>query len=84
MVLGGVGATAGALIALALSIFLYLVPVQMPPPPGRSIGYPLNIAIAPLLYLATMATIVALTMAASAWVARKTVHMPVVQALAHT
>jgi len=27
---------------------------------------------------------VALTMLASAWVARKTVHMPVVDALAHT
>jgi putative ABC transport system permease protein len=56
----------------------------MPPPPGRSVGYPLNIAISPLLYVFTVVTMVALTMAASAWVARKTVHMPVVDALAHT
>ncbi len=84
MVLGGVGALVGAAIALAVSIFLYVVPVEMPPPPGRSVGYPLNITIDPLLYLATIATMVALTMLASAWVARRTVHMPVVDALAHT
>jgi putative ABC transport system permease protein len=84
MVLGGVGALVGAGIALAVSIFLYVVPVEMPPPPGRSVGYPLNITIDPVLYLATIATMVALTMLASAWVARRTVHMPVVDALAHT
>ncbi len=84
MVLGGVGALAGALLSLAVSLLLYLVPLEMPPPPGRSVGYPLNITIDPALYLATVAAMVALTMLASAWVARKTVHMPVVDALAHT
>ena len=84
MVLGGVGALAGAVMALAVSLLLYLVPVQMPPPPGRSVGYPLNISIDPLLYLVTFMAMVALTMAASAWVARKTVNMSVVDALAHT
>jgi len=84
MVLGGVGALAGALLSLAVSLLLYVVPVEMPPPPGRSVGYPLNITIDATLYLVTFAVMVALTMLASAWVARKTVHMPVVQALAHT
>ncbi len=84
MVLGGVGALAGSLIALAVSVFLYIVPVEMPPPPGRSVGYPLNISIDPLMYLVTITTMIALTMAASAWVARRTVHMAVVDALAHT
>ena len=84
MVLGGVGALAGSAMALAVSVFLLVVPVEMPPPPGRSVGYPLNVTIDPLLYLATIATMVALTMLASAWVARKTVNMPVVDALAHT
>lgn len=84
MVLGGVGALSGAAIALGVSLFLYVVPVEMPPPPGSSKGYPLNISIEPTLYLATIAAMVALTMLASAWVARKTVNMPVVQALAHT
>jgi putative ABC transport system permease protein len=84
MVLGGVGALTGAAIALAVTLFLYVVPFEMPPPPGRSQGYPLNISIDLVMYLATIATMVCLTMAASAWVARKTVHMPVVDALAHT
>jgi putative ABC transport system permease protein len=84
MVLGGVGALTGAVIALAVTLFLYVVPFEMPPPPGRSEGYPLNISIDLAMYLATIATMVCLTMAASAWVARKTVHMPVVDALAHT
>jgi putative ABC transport system permease protein len=84
MVLGGVGALAGAAIALGVSIFLLVVPVEMPPPPGRSVGYPLNITVDPMMYLATIAIMVLLTMAASAWVARRTVNMAVVDALAHT
>jgi putative ABC transport system permease protein len=36
------------------------------------------------MYAVTMLTMVALTVLASVWVARKTVHMPVVDALAHT
>lgn len=84
MVLGGVGALAGALLALAVTVFLLVVPVQMPPPPGRSVGYPLIISFDWAMYLATVVTMVALTVLASTWVARKTVHMPVVDALAHT
>lgn len=84
MVLGGVGGLVGAGLSLAVSLLLYVVPVQMPPPPGRSVGYPLNITMDPTLSLVTFAVMVALTMLASAWVARKTVHMPVVDALSHT
>lgn len=84
MVLGGVGALAGALLALGVTVFLLVVPVEMPPPPGQSRGYPLIIAFDWRMYLGTMLTMVALTVLASTWVARKTVHMPVVDALAHT
>jgi len=84
MVLGGAGAVVGALIALATSVLLFVFPVQMPPPPGRSVGYPLTVAIDAPLYAFTLVAMVALAMLASAWVARKTVHQPVVQALAHT
>jgi putative ABC transport system permease protein len=84
MLLGGSGAVVGAVIALATSVGLYLFPVQMPPPPGRSSGYPLNIAIDPALYALTLLAMVGLAMLASALVARKTVHQPVVTALAHT
>jgi putative ABC transport system permease protein len=84
MVLGGVGACVGAVVALGVSLMLYVVPVQMPPPPGSSRGYPLNIEIDPAMYLATVVAMVVLAMLASAWIARKTVHTPVVEALAHT
>lgn len=84
MLLGGAGAAAGALLALGVSVLLMLVPVEMPPPPGRSVGYPLSVSIEPSLYLLTMLAMVALTLLASLVVARKTVHMPVVDALAHT
>jgi putative ABC transport system permease protein len=84
MVLGGVGALVGAALALGVSLLLYLVPVQMPPPPGSSRSYPLNIEIDPALYLVTVLAMVVLAMLASGWIARRTVHTPVVDALAHT
>ena len=84
MVLGGVGAIAGAAVAIAVTVFLLVVPMEMPPPPGQSKGYPLIITFDLTLSLATMLTMVTLTVLASVWVARKTVHMPVVDALAHT
>ncbi|MGB4060179.1 MAG: FtsX-like permease family protein [Burkholderiaceae bacterium] len=84
MLMGGVGALVGAALSLGVSVLLYVVPVNMPPPPGRSVGYPLNIAIDPTLYGATLLAMVCLTLLASYAVARKTVHMPVVDALAHT
>jgi putative ABC transport system permease protein len=67
-----------------VSVLLYVVPVEMPPPPGRSVGYPLNIAIDPTLYGVTLLAMVGLTLLASTLVARNTVHLPVVDALAHT
>ncbi|MBC7481361.1 MAG: ABC transporter permease [Rhizobacter sp.] len=84
MVLGGVGAVLGAGVALGVSLLLYVVPVQMPPPPGSSRGYALNISIAPAMCACTVLAMVLLAMLASAWIARKTVHTPITEALAHT
>jgi putative ABC transport system permease protein len=83
MVLGGAGALLGVGIALAVSIALLVFPVEMPPPPGRSNGYPLQIAIDATLYAGTLLAMLALSMLASAFVARRTVAKPVVDALAH-
>jgi putative ABC transport system permease protein len=83
LMLGGLGAALGAAVAAATSLALLLFPVQMPPPPGRSTGYPLLVAIDPALWAATLAAMLLLAMAASAWVARRTVNLPVVDALAH-
>ena len=84
MVLGGVGTMAGAMVAIAVTVFLLVVPMELPPPPGQSKGYPLIISFDLTMYLATMLVMVTLTVLASVWVARKTVNMPVVEALAHT
>lgn len=83
LLLGGAGALLGALGALAVSVALLLFPVEMPPPPGRSTGYPLQIAMDAALYGGTLAAMVALATLAAALVARRTVRQPVVQALAH-
>jgi putative ABC transport system permease protein len=83
MLLGGAGALAGALIALAVSVLLLIFPVEMPPPPGRSNGYPLQIVIDGALYAGTLVAMVILSMGASALVARRTVGKPIVDALAH-
>jgi putative ABC transport system permease protein len=52
---GRCGRAGGAALSLGVSLMLYVVPVNMPPPPGRSVGYPLNISIDPLMYAATLA-----------------------------
>lgn len=83
LLLGGAGALLGALVALAVSVGLLIWPVEMPPPPGRSSGYPLQIAIDPALYVGTLLLMLKLTALAAALVARRTVRRPVVEALAH-
>jgi putative ABC transport system permease protein len=83
LMLGSVGAAVGALLALAVALALLVFPVQMPPPPGRSDGYPLLVAVDPALYAITLLAMLALAAVASAWVARRTVRLPIVNALAH-
>jgi putative ABC transport system permease protein len=83
LMLGGVGGLLGTLGAAAVSIGLLVFPLQMPPPPGRSTGYALVMDIDPSLYALTLVAMVALATAASAGVARRTVHQPIVDALGH-
>jgi putative ABC transport system permease protein len=83
LLLGGAGTALGAGLALAVTAALLVFPVQMPPPPGRSEGYPLQIAIDAGLYGFTLLAMVVLAGLASALVARRTVARPVVDALAH-
>jgi putative ABC transport system permease protein len=83
LLLGGVGALLGALVALTVSVGLLIFPVEMPPPPGRSTGYPLQISIDATMYLGTLVAMLLLSMLAAALVARSTVKKPVVDALAH-
>jgi putative ABC transport system permease protein len=83
MLLGGCGALVGAAVALAVSAGLLIFPVDMPPPPGRNVGYPLQIEMNPWLYAGTLIAMVLLSTLASALIARRTVARPIVDALAH-
>ncbi|WP_029000870.1 ABC transporter permease [Azohydromonas australica] len=82
-ILGGGGALLGAVAAMTVSGLLKVFPVQMPPPPGRSVGYPLQIDLDFLPVLHTVLLMALLATLASAWVARRTVRKPIVEALAH-
>ncbi|WP_222611467.1 FtsX-like permease family protein [Undibacterium sp. CY21W] len=84
MFLGGSGALLGAAIALTVALLLTVFPVQMPPPPGRSTGYPLMISLDLSMYLLTISGMILLSMLSSALIARRTLHQSVVDALAHT
>ncbi|NDI87266.1 ABC transporter permease [Undibacterium crateris] len=84
MFLGGSGALLGAAIAVAVALLLTVFPVQMPPPPGRSTGYPLLISLDLNMYVLTISGMIVLSMLSSALIARRTLNQPVVDALAHT
>jgi putative ABC transport system permease protein len=81
--LGGVGAAIGATLALAISIALVFIHIEMPAPPGRSVGYPLTIAISPLFFGIVIVTITLLALICAAVVGRRTANQPVVEALNH-
>jgi len=82
-ILGIAGTAAGMVFASGTSMFFLLADFQMPPPPGRSVGYPLHVNMSPLLYLITAVTIVLLSIAAAWIVSRKASRKPIVEALAH-
>lgn len=84
LLLGGLGAILGAAITGLITVTLLWLPIQMPPPPGRSSGYPLQIAFDGTLYGVTLLSVLALSAIASAAVARRAVHRPIVDALMHT
>jgi len=83
MFLGGAGAVIGALIAIAIAQLLIIFPVQMPPPPGRSTGYPLLITVDAAMYAITIFGMLALSMLSSALIGKSTLRKPIVDALAH-
>jgi putative ABC transport system permease protein len=81
--IGVAGALVGMAIAGAATFALAFAGIQMPPPPGRSTGYPLLVNFSPLLYAATGTAVVAIS-ALAAWAASaKAARKPITEALAH-
>jgi len=81
--LGAAGGLLGALVAGGVTVALMFAGLQMPPPPGRSVGYPLFITFSPELALITLAAVSVLAMISAAVVARIAVKKPIVEALGH-
>jgi putative ABC transport system permease protein len=83
VLVGAAGAVMGAMVAVLLSLAIDAFHVQMPPPPGRSVGYPLHLALGPALFLRAGASVV-LAAALAAWASsRKAAARPIVEALGH-
>lgn len=82
-VLGGAGALLGALFALAGAVALQIIDIQMPPPPGRSEGYPLHISVDASMYTGVLIGVSLLAVLCAAWVGRRAAQKPIVEALGH-
>ncbi|HWJ94813.1 MAG TPA: FtsX-like permease family protein [Telluria sp.] len=81
--LGCGGAVLGMLLAGLVALALVVFHVEMPPPPGRTGGYPLAVVVSPAMYAGAAAVVAVLSAVASFFVSRKAAKQPVVEALAH-
>ena len=83
MVIGGTGATVGMLLAGIATFVLLFAGIEMPPPPGRSAGYPLFLSFSPLHYAVVTLVVVSLAACAAWVVSSRAANKPVTEALAH-
>jgi putative ABC transport system permease protein len=83
LVLGGSGALLGMALAAAVAMALLVLGIQMPPPPGRTGGYPLVVVVSPAMYAGAGLAVTLLAALASLLVSRKAAKQSVVEALAH-
>ncbi|NOI28844.1 ABC transporter permease [Vibrio coralliilyticus] len=81
--LAGIGTLLGGLLTAVTSIVLMVVDVQMPPPPGRTDGYPLNIYFSPELLGYSALGVMAICIFAAFLSARKGVNKPITEALTY-
>ncbi len=79
--MAAIGSFLGVLFYGGISLALLFFPVQMPPPPGSSVGYPLQILFSPQLAVQVVAIVVLLSLLAALLSARKAVKQPIVEAL---
>lgn len=83
VLIGIIGTALGSLVAGAMTLFLYFVEVQMPPPPGRSVGYQLYITFSGSLCAATALCIVLLCGLAAFLSSRKAIKKQITEALSY-
>ncbi|EGU29544.1 hypothetical protein VII00023_09039 [Vibrio ichthyoenteri ATCC 700023] len=78
-----IGSLLGILSAALLTLFLMLVDVQMPPPPGMTQGYPLTIYFSLDLAVMALLGVLAICLTAAFFSARKGVKKPITEALTY-
>ncbi|MCE3261430.1 MAG: FtsX-like permease family protein [Pseudoduganella sp.] len=83
LVLGASGATLGMALAGAVALALLVLGIQMPPPPGRTSGYPLVVSVSPTMYATAALAVTLLAALASLLVSRRAAKQSVVEALSH-
>lgn len=76
-----IGSMLGAVSNALMCVLLLFVDVQMPPPPGRSEGYPLNIYFSFELVALTTIGVMFICLLAAFFSARKGVNKPITEAL---
>ncbi|HFQ5110344.1 TPA: ABC transporter permease [Vibrio vulnificus] len=77
------GSLVGALASGAISLLLMVVDVQMPPPPGRTDGYPLMVYFSFELVVIAAVGVVCICLLAAYLSARKGVNKPITEALTY-
>jgi putative ABC transport system permease protein len=82
-VIGSAGAFLGVLVAVGVAGLSLVAGFEMPPPPGRSVGYPLNINIDGSLYATAVVTVVIASTVAAWLMSRQAVRKSIVEALTH-
>lgn len=84
VVIGSLGALIGMMISGAIVVVLPVLGLDMPPPPGRTVGYPLLISASIPLYLITSICMVGLCAIAAWFVSFKAASKKsIVEALSH-
>ncbi len=78
-----IGSAVGAITSALVSLLLLVVDIQMPPPPGRSEGYPLNIYFSFELVVAATLCVMLICLTAAYFSARKGVNKPITEALVY-
>jgi putative ABC transport system permease protein len=81
--IGICGVLMGNLFAFTIEMILPSLGLQMPPPPGRSVGYPLLVDISFLLYIIADMIIVLLCCFAAFFASQKASRMHIMEALRH-
>ncbi|MFY0664648.1 MAG: ABC transporter permease [Natronospirillum sp.] len=81
--IGLLGSAVGLLLSGVLTGSLFIFDVNMPPPPGQTEGYPLQVYWSPLIAALSTALVTALAIFASAVATFRSVQKPITEALNH-